>query len=102
MAVHNGDEFWERGGLKFASHRWHHHLLSGIKEKGGDNLLFSQHGAFMMKKLTDFVSRSFDSWIDSIIMQATVFMTRQAIWVPCYHRWKVGSFQVCKYGNNLD
>ena len=73
MTVHNGDEFWERGGLKFASYYWYYHLLDALKEEGCDNLFFSQHGAFMMNKLTGFVSRSFDSWIDSIISQGAMY-----------------------------
>ena len=75
MTVHNGDEFWTRGGPGFASSSWFRHLLSAITEEGGDHLLFSQHHAFMMKKLTDFVSRSFDSWIDSIIIQEAIYDT---------------------------
>jgi hypothetical protein len=75
MTAHNGDEFWERGGLKFASRSWYHHLHSAIKEDGGDQLLFSQYFAFMMNRLTEFVSQSFDLWIDSIIVQERIYHT---------------------------
>jgi hypothetical protein len=69
MTVHGGNEFFESRGLRFASHNWIRHLLSAIQEEGSDNLLFPQQGALMMNKLMDFVSRSFDSWISSIIAQ---------------------------------
>ena len=94
MTVHNGDEFWEREGLTFASCYWYHHLLNALEEEGGDNLLFSQHGAFMMNKLTGFVSRSFDPWIDSIIIQE-MFLTMSSRLGSVLSILKVRCFQVC-------
>jgi hypothetical protein len=71
MVVHNGDDILTHKGLKFAGRSWIHHLLCAIQEEGGDNLLFSRHSAFMMK-LTDFVSRSFDLWVNSILIQVSI------------------------------
>jgi hypothetical protein len=71
MAVHHGDDFAENKGLKFACRSWGYHLLRAIQEEGGDTFLFSQHRAFMMK-LTNFVSRSFDLWVNSIIAQGRI------------------------------
>ena len=94
MTVHSGDEFWERGGLKFASSNWHYHLLHALEEEGGDELLFLQHCAFMMKKLTDFVYRSFDSWIDSIIIQEAMYDTSEIL-DSVLSTLQVRSSQVC-------
>jgi hypothetical protein len=69
MTGFNGDEIFEREGLKFAARSWIHHLLCAIQEEDSDDLLCSQGGTFMMNKLTDFVSCSFDSWLNSIIRQ---------------------------------
>jgi hypothetical protein len=80
----NGDEIFERGGLKFAARSWIHHLLCAIQEEGADNLLCSQDGAFMMNKLIDFVSWSFDSWLNSIIHQVRWSKSRR-IWIKLYH-----------------
>ena len=97
MTVHNGDEFWERGGLKFASSNWYHHLHSALEEDGGDQLLFSQYCAFMMNRLTDFVSQSFDPWIDSIIIRESIgHDTSRAILDSLLSMLKVRSLlQVC-------
>ena len=70
MIVHSGDLFQDEG-LKYASQSWCHHLLCAIEEEDSGNLFNSQDGAFMMNKLTEFVSQSFDSWIDSMIVQET-------------------------------
>lgn len=75
MAVRSGDAFFEYGGLKFASRSWSYHLICAIRAEGCDNLLFSPHGSFMMNKLIDFVSRSFDPWINSLIAHHTFCST---------------------------
>ena len=73
MTVHHVDnDFYDLRVLKFAARSWWYHLLCAIKEEGGDDHLFSQHGPFTMKILTDFVSQSFDSWVNSIIFQEKV------------------------------
>ena len=77
MTAHNGDDIYEGGGLKFAAINWCDHILSAINEDGGANhLLFQNHA--IMNKLTNFVSRSFDSWVNSIIfhLQAHVIFRR--------------------------
>ena len=64
MTAHNGDNIYESGGLEFAAISWCDHMLSAINEDGGSNhLLFQNHA--IMNKLTNFVSRSFDSWVTS-------------------------------------
>ena len=66
MTTHNGHDIYESGGLKFAAISWCHHMLSAINTNGGGNhLLFQNHA--IMYKLTIFVSRSFDSWVNYII-----------------------------------
>jgi hypothetical protein len=73
MPVHSDDDFYELGGLIFAAQSWSYHLLHVIQE-GGADYLFSQYSAFMMN-LRGFVSQSFDSWINSIIVQEAVTKT---------------------------
>ena len=69
MTTHNGQDIYESGGLKFAAISWCHHMLSAINMDGGGNhLLFQNHA--IMNKLTNFVSRSFDPWVNSIIFHA--------------------------------
>jgi hypothetical protein len=46
-----------------------------MEEEGGDDHLFSQQGVFTMQILTDFVSQSFDSWVNSLIFQLNVRAT---------------------------
>jgi hypothetical protein len=75
MVAHNGKDFFEDEGLRFACVNWIHHLLAAMKAEGDDNLLFSEHGTFFLDKLTDFVSWSFDSWINSIISQVQIGIT---------------------------
>jgi hypothetical protein len=74
MKLHGGDGLVDVEWLKYASQNWLHHLLYAIEEEGGSNILNSQHGAFMMNELIGFVSQSFDSWINSIILQ--VYMSK--------------------------
>jgi hypothetical protein len=71
VTLHNGDDFSGRKGLEFACRSWSRHLLLAIRQEGGDSFFLSQHNAFMMK-LTDFVSRSFDLWVNSIIAQCLI------------------------------
>ena len=66
MTTHDGDDMYESGGLKYAAITWCDHMLSAINEDGGNNhLVFQNHT--IINKLTNFVSRSFDSWVNSII-----------------------------------
>jgi hypothetical protein len=74
MTVHNGDDFSAQKGLTFACRSWSRHLLLAIQQEGGDSFFFSQHDAFMTK-LIDFVSRSFDLWVNSIIAQCLISST---------------------------
>jgi len=67
MKHHSGDDFSDVKGLKYASRMWLHHLFCAIEEGSGDNHFDSQH--VMMNELIGFVSLSFDSWIDSMILQ---------------------------------
>src|ERR1700691_5654953 len=75
MRLHSGDDFMGVDGLKYASQNWLHHLLFAIEEEGGSNVLNTQHGAFMMDELKGFVSQSFDSWINSIILDVQMSKT---------------------------
>ena len=65
MTAHDGDDIYESGGLKFAAISWCDHLLSAIKDDSHNCLLFQNHA--ITNELTNFVSRSFDSWVNSII-----------------------------------
>jgi hypothetical protein len=65
MTAHDGDDIYESGGLKFAACNWCHHMLSAIEDDGSNHLFFQNHA--IMDKLINFVSRSFDSWVNSII-----------------------------------
>jgi hypothetical protein len=65
MTAHDGVDIYESGGLKYAAQTWCHHMLSAIKEDNSNHLFFQNHA--ILNKLTNFVSRSFDSWINSII-----------------------------------
>jgi len=47
-------------------------LSRAIKAEGGDNLLLSEHGTFFVNKLTGFLSRSFDSWTNTIISEQEI------------------------------
>ena len=67
MTAHDGDDIYECGGLIFAARNWCDHMLFAIEE-GGSNHLFSQNHA-IMDKLINFVSRSFDSWVNIIILE---------------------------------
>jgi hypothetical protein len=71
IIAHNGDDFSADEGLRFACRSWSRHLLFAIQQKGGDDFFLSQQNAFMMK-LTDFLSRSFDLWVNSIITQCLI------------------------------
>ena len=77
MTVHSNDAFYELGGLTFAAWNWSHHLLYAIQEGGADHL-FSQHSAFKTN-LRHFLSQSFDSWINSMIVQGKVYGTLKAL-----------------------
>jgi hypothetical protein len=72
MAVHMSDTFHECGGLEFAARSWCHHLTWAVREEGGDNLLLSRDSDVLMNQLTLFISQSFDSWVDSIIVQVEI------------------------------
>ena len=66
MTAHDCVDIYESEALEFAAISWCDHMLSAIKEDGGSNhLLFQNHA--IMNELTNFVSRSFDSWVNSII-----------------------------------
>jgi len=78
MVIHNGDDFSKHKGLKFACRSWSHHLLCAIQEEGGDNFLFSQYSTFM-RKLIDFVSWSFDLWVNSMIAQHLIIDTLKTL-----------------------
>ena len=69
MTAHDGVDIYESGALRFAAISWCDHMLSAINEDGGSNDLLFQNYA-IMNKLTNFVSRSFDSWVNSIIFHA--------------------------------
>jgi hypothetical protein len=71
MTAYHGDIFYEIQILKYAARNWCHHLLSAINEGGGGDYLFSQYDVFM-NTLIGFVSRAFDSWINSIIWQVEI------------------------------
>ena len=72
MTAHTGDDIYEDGGLKFAAISWCYHMLSAINEDGGSNhLLFQNHA--IINILTNFVSRSFDSWVNSIIFHVKAY-----------------------------
>ena len=75
MRLHSGDDFMGVKVLEYASQNWLHHLLFAIEEEGGSNVLNTQHGAFMMDELKGFVSQSFDSWINSIILDVKMSKT---------------------------
>jgi len=68
MTAHHGGPFYEIRVLKYAARRWCNHLLSAIKEGGGDNPPFTQDDGFM-NILMGFVSGEFDRWLNSIIAQ---------------------------------
>jgi hypothetical protein len=72
MTACKGDVIFERGGLRFAACHWIHHLLCAIQEEGANHLLCSQDGAVTMNSLMNFVSFSFDSWLNSIIHQVKI------------------------------
>jgi len=72
MTVHSSDDFFEVGGLEYAVQSWCYHLLCAIEEEGGDNHFNSQHGALMMDELMGFATQSFDSWINSMILQVAI------------------------------
>ena len=72
MTSCNGDEIFESEGLRFTARSWIKHFLCAIPEDGAENILCSQDGAVMINKLIDFLSRSFDSWLNSIIHQAKI------------------------------
>jgi NACHT domain len=65
MTAHDGKDVYESGGLKFAAISWCDHMLSAIKDGSGIHHLSQNH--VIMNKLINFVSRSFDSWVNSII-----------------------------------
>ena len=69
MTSCNGDEIFESRALRFTARSWIKHFLCAIQEDGADNILCSQDGAVMINKLIDFLSLSFDSWLNSIIYQ---------------------------------
>ena len=75
MKLHSGDGLVDVKWLSYASQNWLDHLLYAIKEEGGSNVLNTQHGAFMMDELKGFVSQSFDSWINSIILDVKMSKT---------------------------
>jgi hypothetical protein len=79
MKLHSGHDFVDIKGLKYASQNWFRHFLHAIEEEGGSNILNSQHGAFMMNELIGFVSQSFDSWVNSIILEMYMSMTLDAL-----------------------
>ncbi|KIM73846.1 hypothetical protein PILCRDRAFT_14919 [Piloderma croceum F 1598] len=72
MTAHDDHDIYESGGLKYAAQSWCHHMLSVINEDGGSNDFFFQNHV-IMNKLTNFVSRSFDSWINSIIFHEVAY-----------------------------
>jgi hypothetical protein len=71
MAVHMSDTFHECDGLEFAARSWCHHLKYTVQEEGSDNIPLSRDGDVLMK-LTLFISQSFDSWVNSIIVQGRI------------------------------
>ena len=72
MTTHDGDDIYESGGLKYAAMSWCDHMLSAINEDGrGNQLVFQNHA--IINKLTNFVSRSFDSWLNSIIFHVEAY-----------------------------
>jgi hypothetical protein len=71
MTAHHGDIIYEIEILQYAAQNWCHHLLSAVKEGGGGVYLFSQDDAFV-NTLIGFLSRSFDPWMNSIILQVQI------------------------------
>ena len=71
MTAHHGDIIYEIKILDYASRNWCHHLVSTVKEGEGGVYLLSQDDAFM-NALIDFVSGSFDSWMNTIIFQMDI------------------------------
>jgi hypothetical protein len=71
IVAHSGDDFSAHKGLEFICRSWSHHLLLAVQQGGGENIFLSQHNAFMMK-LIEFVSRSFDLWVNSMIAQRLI------------------------------
>jgi len=99
MVVNDGDEFSAHKGLEFACRRWSHHLLCAIPKEGGDNFHFSDLNAFTTR-LTDFVSRSFDLWVNVIItkylirdtletLDSVVLMLKVGLLFPGMHNSKI-------------
>jgi len=72
MTAHHSDIFYEIHTLQYAVQEWGHHLYSAIKEGGGGVGLFAQNDTFILNTLTDFVSKAFDQWINSIILQGLI------------------------------
>jgi hypothetical protein len=65
------DIIYEIKILQYAAQNWCHHLLSAVKEGGGDDYFLSQDDAFV-NTLTGFLSGSFDPWMNSIIFQVQI------------------------------
>ena len=72
MTAHDGDGIYKSGGLKFAAQSWCHYMLSAIMQDDGNNHLFFQN-YYIVNQLTDFASRSFDSWVNSIIFHKIAY-----------------------------
>ena len=71
MTAHHGDIIYKIKILTYAARNWCYHLLSTVKEREGGVDLLSKDDAFM-NALIGFVSGSFDSWMNTIILQIDI------------------------------
>jgi hypothetical protein len=80
MVVHNSCDILEHEQLGWACWMWGNYLLYAIREPGSDDPLFSQQNVDdFMERLIDFVSQSFDFWVDSIILKGSITHTLQTL-----------------------